>query len=99
MDIALERNRGVERRFMSLRFEVLAGQTLIFNKGCIEIKVLNDFLINFMHLIIECLGFRQSISQTPRAGEIIEISTPLLSRENIKHNRLTKSHEVLGIAN
>src|ERR1041384_1182702 len=84
---------------MSLRLKVLAGQTLIFDKGCVKIKILNDFVINFMHLVIERLRFRSCISQTPGAGEIIKISAALLSWENIKDNCLAKGHQILGVAN
>src|SRR6476619_688807 len=99
MDVSIQRSGCIERRFMSLGLEILAGQTLIFDKGCIEVKILNNFVIYFMHLIIERLRFRSCVSQTPGAGEIIEISTALLSRENIKDNCLAKSHQVVGVAN
>src|SRR6185369_8890237 len=99
MNIAFERPGCIQWRFMSLRLEILAGQTLILNKGCVEIEVLNDFVINFMHLIIEGLRFGSCVSQTPGAGEIIEIPAALLGWENIEDNGLAKRHQILGVAN
>ena len=77
MDIAFERGFRVERRFVSLGFEILTGHALVIDKRCIEVEILHDLIVDFMDLVIESLRFRSCVSQAPGAGEIIEISTAL----------------------
>src|SRR5690349_12714797 len=98
MDISIQRQVCIQLAFMSLGLKVLAGHALVINKRGVQVQVLYDLVIDFLHLIIKRLGFRRCIPETPRAREIVKIATALLGGEDIKDNGLAKRHQVLWVA-
>src|SRR3989337_1403619 len=97
VNISVDGGWCIQFRFVPFRFKIFTGHALIISKYCIEIKVLNHLVVNFLNLIVISLRFRSRIPQTPCAREIVEISATFLSRENIKDDRLPKCDEVLRV--
>jgi len=83
---------------MTFGFKILASHLLVIFERNIQIKIITELIVDFLHLIEKFLCFGCGVTQTPGAGEVVVISAACLGGINIKHDGLTKFHQVGWVA-